>query len=188
MECLACRRGCSKIAFHSPEVGACKRWKGPQALFSVGPRKPPLCGPHSFAHLGFGRYLCDASGPPRIGVRVRTLSMQASGTESSARGQKAAKGQSDGKDWRRGRGGAGGGGRGGRGGGGGLRSPPVLSEADLASLEGLAGVQALTSKGHKVLVLAVGKARLFYEGNPVVFGGAVGAVLGKPLPGNPLRI
>ena len=40
----------------------------------------------------------------------------------------------------------------------------------------------LLEAGHKVVVLQAGKARLFYDGNPVVFGGAVQNVLGKPKP------
>jgi len=55
-------------------------------------------------------------------------------------------------------------------------------------LQDLEGVQALLSKGHHVIVLAIGKARLFYEGNPVVFGGAVGAVLGDPAPGDVVSV
>jgi len=49
-------------------------------------------------------------------------------------------------------------------------------------------VQTLISQQHKVIVLAIGKARLFYEGNPVVFGGAVGAVLGEPKPGDVVTV
>jgi hypothetical protein len=106
---------------------------------------------------------------------VGLLSIQATDSES-ARGKK----RGDGQDWRRGRGG--GRGAGGRGGGGrgGFRAPLKLSDADLEEVKALPGVDALLSKGHSVVVLAIGKARLFYEGNPVVFGGAVGAVFGEP--------
>jgi len=60
----------------------------------------------------------------------------------------------------------------------------VLSEEEMAAMQALEGVKALISKGFKVVVLAAGKARLFYEGNPVVFGGAIGAVLGDPAAGD----
>ena len=64
----------------------------------------------------------------------------------------------------------------------------MLSAEGLAAVQALEGVQALTSKGFKVVVLAVGKARLFYEGNPVVFGGAIGAVLGDPAAGDVVSV
>ena len=60
----------------------------------------------------------------------------------------------------------------------------MLSDEEMAALQALEGVKALISKGFKVVVLAAGKARLFYEGNPVVFGGAIGAVLGDPAAGD----
>ena len=60
----------------------------------------------------------------------------------------------------------------------------MLSEEEMAAMQALEGVKALISKGFKVVVLAAGKARLFYEGNPVVFGGAIGAVLGDPAAGD----
>jgi hypothetical protein len=106
----------------------------------------------------------------------RSLAMQASGSESVKKGGGARR-----TDWRNGRGG-----RRGRGGGG--RGPPALTEAELAGVQDLEGVQALLSEGMKVVVLAPGKARLFYEGNPVVFGGAVGAVFGEPAPGDKVTV
>lgn len=107
-------------------------------------------------------------------VAWRTFSMRASGPESL--GAK----RSGRTDWRRGKGG----GRGKKG----FRKPPALSEAELAEVQGLEGVQALLSEGIKVIVLAHGKARLFYEGNPVVFGGAVGAVFGEPEAGDKVTV
>jgi len=110
---------------------------------------------------------------------ARSLAMQASGSESAKK-----KGGGTGRtDWRNGRGA-----RGRRGRGGGGRGPPALTEAELAEVQDLEGVQTLLSEGMKVVVLAPGKARLFYEGNPVVFGGAVGAVFGEPAPGDQVTV
>lgn len=128
------------------------------------------CHPPGF--LTAMRHIAPAAACPRGAVGVALMRWRPAGAralEMQAGGQK--------KDWRGSKGGR-------RGKGGGFRAPPALSEADLAEVQSLEGVQALLSEGMKVVVLAIGKARLFYEGNPVVFGGAVSAVFGEPAPGD----
>ena len=165
----ACFLAASPDAF-TPSIARWPRLAVSPAASS--PRFPPLAARSIMSPA--------VSGPGAL----RTLSMQADG--GKRRGS-----NSGGVDYRRRSGG--GGERGGRGGGGrgergGFRAPPVLSAADLADLKELPGVQTLLSQEHKVIVLAIGKARLFYEGNPVVFGGAVGAVLGEPKPGDVVTV
>ena len=69
-----------------------------------------------------------------------------------------------------------------------MRGPLVTKESDIQAIKSIPGIQELLTQGHKVLVLAIGKARLFYEGNPVVFGGAVDAVLGDPAAGDVVSV
>jgi len=66
--------------------------------------------------------------------------------------------------------------------GGGPRFKPQHVEIPDSAAAQLEGVAELLATGQKVVVLQGGKARLFYDGNPVVFGGAVQNVLGGPMP------
>ena len=135
---------------------------------------PKLCS----AFPGQSLMVPPPAGP--AGLRRLSITIQAVSAKS---------GTSDGrkKDWRGHKSGRGGGGRNRRGGGE-LRGPSITNEADLAATAELAGVRDLLAAGGKVIVLGIGKARLFYEGNPVVFGGAVGAVLGEPSAGDVVSV
>jgi len=55
----------------------------------------------------------------------------------------------------------------------------VSREKELVDVTTREDVAALVEAGVVVVVLAAGKSRLFYEGNPVVFGGAVRQVVGQ---------
>ncbi|EKX55229.1 hypothetical protein GUITHDRAFT_131479 [Guillardia theta CCMP2712] len=53
------------------------------------------------------------------------------------------------------------------------KKTPVVSEFQPAVYEGMDSVKKFLSAGRCVVVLQPGKSKLFYDGNPVVFGGAV---------------
>lgn len=108
--------------------------------------------------------------------------MKSGGWSMSSRGSRGGGG---GKvDWRNGgpsRQGRSAGGRGGGRGGGAGRGgrDDVSREKELVDVTTREDVAALVEAGVVVVVLAAGKSRLFYEGNPVVFGGAVRQVVGQ---------
>eukprot|EP00960_Hanusia_phi_P038273 753370-Hanusia_phi.AAC.6 len=56
----------------------------------------------------------------------------------------------------------------------------IVSEFQPGVYEGMDSVKKHLSDGRCVVVLQPGKSKLFYDGNPVVFGGAVQGVLGNP--------
>ncbi len=58
----------------------------------------------------------------------------------------------------------------------------------MAELRDKPEIAELLADGNSVVVLAAGKARIFFEGQPVVYGGAVHAVLGKATSGGTVYV